>query len=460
MKNSTLVKKCIDQLKFTSDTSSLHGIPNLTSISKLHPSTTRLKCLTLLWSFCLIVSYSSCAWFMFTSIVDYLNYDVVTNIDIKYMSRIKFPVVSICNFIDGRLSYAPTSLKDMIWLCIYNLNECEYAKDFEYYRDANLGACFRFNSGRALNGSSTPFKYMNGKGAGAVNTLSIMLNVGSVNDSNELIKFRPTSTSRNGMYVFISNENVNSIKDPGVTIQTGVSTGVSLTREIVRLYPRPYSQCVANLTSLNSYESECYRKTIQILSNNYQYHFSDCSNLCLQKHLGEMCGCQSFLTSFYFENMSLCNDLNRTVYECEINSLKSFTDEYLHTCDCPLECESIEYKYSLSYLDYPTRSYAEYLYARNVSGLRSIYPIWNGNTFEDLSMRVAELRIFFGDMKETTIEQNVKTKLSDFVANLGGIMGIFSGFSFLTLVEVIEALVNMSSAMCQHVTLKKNISYD
>ena len=451
----SLFQECIYEIKFTAEASSLHGIPNLTSISKVFAKSVRYKLLTIIWLLCLLASYSACAWFLFTSIVNYFNYDVVTNIQITYLNKIIFPVVSICNYMDGRFAYSPTSIKNMILICLYNLNNCDYENDFEYYRDVNLGACFRYNSGRSFNGSTTPFKYMNGRGNGAINEFTLMLNVGSVVDPVQINYFRPTATSRNGMLVFISNENSDSTKDPGISINTGVSTAISLNRQITRKYPQPYSSCLANLTSPNSYNSECYRRTFRAISENDQYHFSDCANLCLQKHIGEQCNCQSYLFAFYFANMSMCNNLNLTVYMCQINGLNSFSDEYLKSCDCPLECESIQYTYSMSYLDFPTKSFADYLYShKNLSGLKSMYPIWNLTSYEDFRTRVAELRIFYNDMFETTIEQDVKIQLSDFVANLGGIMGIFSGFSFLTLVEIGEVLFNLSCVLGRNLRSK------
>jgi len=44
-----------------------------------------------------VVSSCFCTYFIQETIADYLNYDVITKIDIKYETKLKFPIISICN---------------------------------------------------------------------------------------------------------------------------------------------------------------------------------------------------------------------------------------------------------------------------------------------------------------------------------------------------------------------------
>ena len=52
------------------------------------------------------------------------------------------------------------------------------------------------------------------------------------------------------------------------------------------------------------------------------------------------------------------------------------------------------------------------------------------------------LRIYFEESTETIISEDTKYKIADLVANLGGTIGLFTGFSFLSLIELIEILAN------------------
>ena len=43
-------------------------------------------------------------------------------------------------------------------------------------------------------------------------------------------------------------------------------------------------------------------------------------------------------------------------------------------------------------------------------------------------------------MKETVMSEQPKTTLSDLISTIGGILGLFTGFSFLSLVELLEII--------------------
>ena len=79
-----------NQPKETLEGSSIHAIPNI--IRNEH------YLIKIVWFICFLISSGWCAYFIHESIADYLNYDVVvTKIDIKYETKWKFPIISICN---------------------------------------------------------------------------------------------------------------------------------------------------------------------------------------------------------------------------------------------------------------------------------------------------------------------------------------------------------------------------
>ena len=62
--------------------------------------------------------------------------------------------------------------------------------------------------------------------------------------------------------------------------------------------------------------------------------------------------------------------------------------------------------------------------------------------------------IYFDQMKETVILEEIKTELTDLVSNIGGILGLFTGFSFLSLVEIFEIVFQISAIL-----LKKDVRF-
>lgn len=53
---------------------------------------------------------------------------------------------------------------------------------------------------------------------------------------------------------------------------------------------------------------------------------------------------------------------------------------------------------------------------------------------------MAVLYVYYKDLKYTFISQQPKVELFDLISNIGGILGLFLGVSFLTCVEFFEIL--------------------
>ena len=103
--------------------------------------------------------------------------------------------------------------------------------------------------------------------------------------------------------------------------------------------------------------------------------------------------------------------LNESAFKCYASNFNP-SKEYLKQCDCPLECQLDGYTLSLS------------------SG-------------EHLS-KETRIEIFYDEMKEEVISEVIKIELTDLISSLGGILGLFTGFSFLSLVEIVEIFLQIA----------------
>jgi hypothetical protein len=112
----------------------------------------------------------------------------------------------------------------------------------------------------------------------------------------------------------------------------------------------------------------------------------------------------------------------------------------IQECDCPIECEYSGYNYKLSVSEYPTKRYADYLLAKN-ENIRS--KLANAS-YEKLRQSISKIRIFYDEMVHTVISEDVKIEVADFVASVGGILSLFLGLSFLTLVELFEIMIKIA----------------
>jgi hypothetical protein len=192
----TELKEC---LKSKIESSSIIAFPNM--VKSKH------KLGMVIWLFCLLVSCSLCGWFIYSSIVDYFQYRIVTTTNIRYQNQLIFPIVSICNlnpytteyatdYIRSHLSntlknpilkvakdhYASiyfaqpnssdlfnksqlgSSLSDIIISCSFQKKPCNLTECFEPFYDVNYGNCFRYNSGRNFYGKPAKQNYVTQSG--------------------------------------------------------------------------------------------------------------------------------------------------------------------------------------------------------------------------------------------------------------------------------------------------------
>jgi len=80
-------KQILKILKSKIKSSSFIMLPNINRSEYLQ--------LKLVWLFLSLFSASWCVWFMSKSILDYLNYDVISKTDIKYETHLLFPIITL-----------------------------------------------------------------------------------------------------------------------------------------------------------------------------------------------------------------------------------------------------------------------------------------------------------------------------------------------------------------------------
>jgi hypothetical protein len=457
-------KEIISLAKETLESSSVHGIGNIIR--------NRFYFIKIIWVLCVLASTGVASWLIQKMISDYLNYDVISKTTIKFETKLVFPIVSICNLNPFTTDYAnqiflnisnenPDLLSELeasklkhviaklsnqtslgstldatILKCQFNFEDCDLATDFEQYYDINYGNCFRYNSGK-----TKALKYATDTGSGT--GLDLEFYVGDAGQNQNFNSFE------NGVNIFVSNESIDSAYLDGVRVSTGSNTNIVLTKYSLKKQPKPYSECTADLDSQNSYKSPVYQRLMSY--SDRKYHFIDCYYMCFQKYLGDQCGCQDpYYDYVFYPDMKICflylyNITNITVINQELKSYYDTFSAYFDTentilqgCDCPFECEVSDYNYAfVSSSDFPTLSY----YMQNFQNNSLILSKFGNETqmsYENVRKSVAMVSIYYNHLRDTQIVDSIKTQVFDLVSSIGGLLGLFLGFSFLSLIELVE----------------------
>ena len=323
----------------------------------------------------------------------YINYEIVTKIDVITEMPTHFPAITIINL---RNRKSNMSLNELMILCKFNLKECK-EDDFEMIIDKLGFVSYRFKEKKYY----TP---------GMQNGLKLLIN---------LEKIACQKCYLDGLRLIVHNHSI----DPGYysggtksgfILAPGFNHEIGIKRTFSSKLGLPFNNCIKNVTSLDSYNSDLYKFMLE--STKYQYTQKDCFDYCIGTELNK-----------YF------NKTNKTDHWLNIYktySFKNFWSFYskfvrgenkkICTPLCPLECDTIKYDTSISFTKFSENEYF------------ALFDL-NGSVNNLIS-----IDIYYENLEYTSIIQLPKMDIFDLISNIGSNLSLFIGVSFLSFAEIIE----------------------
>ena len=107
--------------------------------------------------------------------------------------------------------------------------------------------------------------------------------------------------------------------------------------------------------------------------------------------------------------------------------------------ECPLECNSREYDMATSSDEYPTRNYFKQLLAFRPSYFESAFNrSVDKISYEMVKNSFASLQIRYDKLSIRENSEQPAVPSMNLISNLGGLLGVFVGLSFLSFMEIFE----------------------
>jgi hypothetical protein len=373
--------------------SSAHGIPNIINNSNLVTK--------LIWLLSVLISTCALIWFLCNTILDYFEYPVVTSINTNYESPTEFPTITICSKYWSD-DFSNKNLKDLLLECVYARQSCQINMDnhFERYYDDLMSYCFRFNSGRNMSGHSIPIKnaLIGGFDEGLWITWQTIGHLAIwIHDVNNAPK-NHYENNRDGFINFAS---------------MGLETEFAFEKISDYKLGYPYNKCLEDV--------DLFKTNKQIIdylkSINRTLNRELCIDICFDLDYLEKnpCNCtekQVNLGSVW--NRCVLKGLKRTENSSQC-SLDYFRNVYLKDLaneKCPQQCQM------------------------------TTYLVETKVTTTGMTNQV-KFRVYYKTLKHTVINQSPKMILSDLISNIGGIIGVFLGISFLSFIEIIDFILQI-----------------
>ena len=451
---------------------STHGIPNIIRNHHLF--------IKLMWIFCFLACFGYMTFGLVNIIQDYLSYEPITKMEFIRHASLEFPTVTICNksplntndenfvkfkkIFDGlkqnfygkvkgtqninnymlffqqysklqvfllsnntekkKMSY---SVDDMLINCQFNSIGCS-KKDFEYYYTNSYGNCYKFNSGLDWNNNKIDIK--SSTNPGRQNALNFILYTGKPNDEYLFQK-------SDGIILFIHNSTTIPLTQlEGISLSPGYETDIVINQVEFNRLSKPYSDCIIDTSSPNSFDSNLYKSTFNSIK---VYRQKFCLQLCYQEYLIEKCNCSDI-------NVPTLSGVDQPCLDEEsLNcALARYNEFYTGTnlnqkCidECPQECNSVNFNLATLQADYPSKFYSELIIAANNNSSRNL------TTYEDVKTSTLSVNIYYDDLIKTLINEVEPQTIDGLIANFGGIIGLCIGSSLLSIVELIELFLEL-----------------
>jgi len=393
--------------------------------------------------------------------MDYLKYDVTSQIEIYNDIPAKFPTVTFCDNNPLKTKKAQELMDNILHR--YNMSnhtdlfdlaknrassklvdnqfrqglgaienfECVFLKVslncshvLHWYWSHEFGNCYQFNS----NPLKTRHVYRVGKTYGFKMGIKLFLN-----------KNKHITTRAKGLAVFVHNASFKPTND-AIYIEPGKMTLIAVDRIFTQKYPSPYTDCI----DTSAYESELYGYITKSLNKTYRQF--DCFELCRQKNIIAKCAC--YYTRYDDMKIDIRPCLNQSELKCLLNEIDDFNIEECQLNYCPLECESIKYELSLSSLVYPDEITYELEYDTKEARdkLRSETTTTTTNqsdmmSYEYVRSNYVFFTVYYPSFQYTFMSESPKTQIIDLFTQVGGALGMFVSFSIFTLFEFMEIAI-------------------
>ncbi|CAD5125832.1 unnamed protein product [Dimorphilus gyrociliatus] len=404
-----------------------------------------------------LIAVTACFLFILTMLIVLMikvhNPGTQTDISINTLEvgeGLQLPAITICSYNQYTLEYLKTAEGIRNWLFLSKLypdiipytdfenltglefnvssyrenisNVLEVIRDASFNLTSSLKACSW--NGQIQQCSSLP-------GTRTVFTdFGVCYSINYSNDSSYIIK---VPGARQGIMIFafdsfesyIFGENFGSlgfrilVHDPfeypsvkqfGISVQPSIDTTIALKKNIYQF--REGNGCQKRVPQLIGYK---------------RYTENGCMAECVANCVYHKCSCKLFFQS---GDYLICNSPESVQCARRSEKLCWTRRDYLQSCNCPLECEHIEYENRISIANYPSLSY------------KNLFSVLIPNTsLSELSRNAIKMTIYYEDLNVVTFIQSDSYTAEQIFGDIGGQMGLFLGASVLTIAEFCDFII-------------------
>jgi hypothetical protein len=245
----------------------------------------------------------------------------------------------------------------------------------------------------------------------------------------------------------IHNKSIEPTVSESISLLTNTETSISIERSFIYKLGKPYSVCEKDV-----YKSPSKSFILQFMlkQKNRTYRQKDCLALLLQNYINEKCGC-SLVSLGNLHNAPGCAVDSWDCAEETTSDYYKNQIEVKYANLCPVECDSIDYDMTTSLSRPFTNNFQGSLVKRfktlakqNYTGLE-IKRFVENSTSEYVANSVIQMYVYYNYLHYSQLDELPKYTPIKLVSNIGGALGLFLGVSILSLLELVELIIEIYS---------------
>lgn len=305
------------------------------------------------------------------------------------------------------------SKHEFIEMCSFNGHECNIDEDFRLHVDPEFGNCFTFN--HDVNNNYTSSR------AGPMYGIRVLL---FVNTSD----YMSTSESA-GVRLAIHAPTEYPFPDTfGYSAPVGFASSFGMKKKLIQRLSKPYGDCI---------HAETYNKTDYIYQQ-YDYHPEGCHRSCFQTNLIRDCSCGDPRFPVP-KSHKHCSAFNATARDCLERNIGAFGDFHHVTermdCECKQRCREIVHEVTFSASRWPSG-------ATDLGDCDGMTETECENYYR---LNAAMVEVFYEQLNYELLQESEAYGLVNLIADFGGHLGLWLGFSVITVMEVIVLILDVIS---------------
>ncbi|WKY16363.1 hypothetical protein Q1695_001208 [Nippostrongylus brasiliensis] len=305
------------------------------------------------------------------------------------------------------------SKNEFIEMCSFNGHECNIDEDFRLHVDPEFGNCYTFN--HDINNNYTSSR------AGPMYGIRVLL---FVNTSD----YMSTSESA-GVRLAIHAPTEYPFPDTfGYSAPVGFASSFGMKKKLIQRLSGPYGDCI---------HTESFNKTDYIYQR-YDYHPEGCHRSCFQTNLIRDCACGDPRFPVPKTHRH-CSAFNATARACLERNIGAFGDFHHVTermdCECKQRCTEIVHEVTFSASRWPSG-------ATDLGDCDGMTETECENYYR---LNAAMVEVFYEQLNYELLQESEAYGLVNLIADFGGHLGLWLGFSVITVMEVIVLILDVVS---------------